>query len=99
MTIHGGFGGLRRWRGGSGLWGGGRVRPSRSSRRGRFGLLGGGRGEGVVGAVDGVADGLAPGVGAEGVDVFMLGEMNGLQEGLGQGCEGAGSCWVYMPAD
>src|SRR6266852_2731792 len=48
MTIHGGFGGLRRWRGGSGLWGGGRVRASRSSRRGRFGLLGGGREEVVV---------------------------------------------------
>jgi hypothetical protein len=36
-----------------------------------------------VRAVEGGANGFAPGVGAEGVDVFVLGEMNGLEEGLG----------------
>src|SRR6266851_9279613 len=99
MTIHGGFGGLRRWRGGSGLWGGGRVRASRSSRRGRFGLLGGGREEVVVVVVDGVADGLAPGVGAESVDVFVLGEVDGLQESLGQVGDGASGSGFYIAAD
>jgi len=66
-----------------------------------FGLFGfgGGREEVVVVVVDGVADGLAPGVGAEGVDVFMLGEMNGLQEGLGQVGDGAGSSGFYIAAD
>ena len=43
--------------------------------------------------VDGVADGLAPTVGAEGVDVFVLGEMDGLGKSLreiGEGASGAG---------
>ncbi len=35
-------------------------------------------------AVDGVADGFAPGVGAESVDVFVLGEVDGLHESLRQ---------------
>ena len=43
--------------------------------------------------VDGIADGPAPPVGAEGVDVFLLGKMDGLDEGLreiGDGARGAG---------
>jgi len=40
--------------------------------------------------VDGIADGLAPGVGAEGVDVLVLGKMDGLGESLGQVGHGAG---------
>src|SRR5260370_31970111 len=99
MTIHGGYGGLRRWRGGSGLWGGGRVRASRSSRRGRFGVLGGGREEVVVVVVDGVADGLAPGVGAGSVDVLVLGEVNRLRERLGQVGDGAGGSGFDVAAD
>ncbi len=39
---------------------------------------------------DGIADGLAPGVGAEGVGVFVLGKMDGLGEGLGEIGDGAG---------
>ena len=33
---------------------------------------------------DGIADGLAPGVGAEGVDVLVLGKRDGLGESLGE---------------
>jgi hypothetical protein len=43
--------------------------------------------------VDGVADGLAPDVGTEGVDVLALGEMDGLHESLreiGDGVGGSG---------
>jgi hypothetical protein len=40
--------------------------------------------------VDGIADGPAPGVGAEGVDVLVLGKMDGLGESLGEIGEGAG---------
>jgi hypothetical protein len=54
----------------------------------RSGVRGSGGAVGVL--VDGVADGLAPGVGAEGVDVFMLGEMDGLGQGLREGAGGAG---------
>ena len=39
----------------------------------------------VIGVVvDGGTDGVAPGVCAEGVDVFVLGEMDGLEQGLGE---------------
>ena len=48
--------------------------------------------------VDGVADGLAPGVGAEGVDVFVLGEMDGLGESLRQVGEGAGGAGFDVAA-
>ena len=41
-------------------------------------------------AVEGGANGFAPGVGAEGVDVFVLGQVDGLEEGLGQISEGGG---------
>ncbi len=49
--------------------------------------------------VDGIADGLAPGVGAESVDVFVLGEVNGLHERLGQVGDGAGGSGFYITAD
>jgi len=44
--------------------------------------FGGGREAVVVVAVDGVADGFAPAVRAERVDVLVLGDVDGLQEGL-----------------
>ena len=45
----------------------------------------------VVGVLGyGVADGLAPGVGAEGADVLVLGEMDGLGESLREVGHGAG---------
>jgi len=53
----------------------------------------------VVVAVDGVADGIAPAVSAEGVDVFVLGEVDGLQESLGQVGDGAGGSGFYVAAD
>ncbi len=59
----------------------------------------GGREEVVVIVVDGVADGLAPGVGAEGVDVFVFGEVNGLQESLRHVGDGAGGSGFYIAAD
>src|SRR5260370_32565340 len=94
---------MGRWRRGGGLlrFGGGRVRGSRGSGAGRLAVLGfwGGREEVVVVVVDGVADGLAPGVGAESVDVFVLGDVNGLQESLRQVGDGAGSSGFYIPAD
>jgi hypothetical protein len=48
--------------------------------------------------VDGIADGFAPGVGAEGVDVLVLGEMDGLNEGLGEIGEGAGRAGLDVAA-
>src|SRR6266851_4700951 len=65
--------------------------------RGRFGL-GGGREEVVAVAVDGVADGLAPGVGAESVDVFVLGDVDGLRESLHQVGDGVGGFGFYIAA-
>ena len=58
----------------------------------------GGRGRIAVGEVlvDGVADGIAPIVGAKGVDVFVLGEMDGLDKGLGKIGEGAGGARFYI---
>jgi len=53
----------------------------------------------IVVAFDGVAYGSAPTVGAEGVDVFVLGEMDGLQEGLGQVGDGAGGSGLYVAAE
>jgi hypothetical protein len=49
--------------------------------------------------VDGVADGFAPGVRAEGVDVFVLGEVNGLHESLDQVGDGVGGFGFYIAAD
>jgi hypothetical protein len=78
-----------------GLRGGGGL------RLGRFRLLrfGGGREAVVVVAVDGVADGFAPAVGAEGVDVFVLGNVDSLHEGLGQVGDGAGGPGFNIAAD
>ncbi len=61
--------------------------------------MGGGREEVVAVVVDGVADGLAPAVGAEGVDVFVLGHADGLQESLGQVGDGTGGSGFYITAD
>ena len=63
----------------------------------RWGLAG--RKAVVVVASDRVVDGLAPAVGAEGVDVFVLGEVDGLQEGLGQVGDGARGSGLYIAAD
>jgi len=48
---------------------------------------------------DGVADGIAPIGGAKGVDVFVLGEMDGLDEGLGEIGEGSGGARLDVTAD
>src|SRR5216684_7213525 len=103
MTIPGSFGG---WLG-LGWW---RVRLGRfapqirAKRRGGGGLGlgrggGGGGEEVVVVVVDGVADGLAPAAGTEGVDIFLLGEVDGLQESLGQVGDGAGGSGFYITAE
>jgi len=63
------------------------------------GLLGGGREEVVVVGVDGVANGFAPPVGAESVDVFVLREVDGLHESLGQVGDGVGGFGFYVAAD
>jgi len=60
--------------------------------------FGGGREEVVVVALDGIADGLAPAVGVEGVDVLVLGKMDGLDEGLGEISEGAGGARLDVTA-
>src|SRR5882762_10093421 len=52
---------------------------------------------GVV--VDGAADGLAPAVGTEGVDIFQLGDVDGLQESLRQVGGGTGGSGFYITAD
>src|SRR2546425_4289027 len=49
--------------------------------------------------VDGIADGLAPRVIAEGVGVFVLGMMDGLDESLGEIGEGAGGAGLNVAAD
>ena len=49
--------------------------------------------------VDGGADRFAPAVGAEGVDVFVLGDADGLQEGLHHVGDGAGEFGFYFAAD
>jgi len=62
------------------------------------GLRIGGRGRIAVGEVlvDGATDGIAPIGGAKGVDVFVLGEMDGLDKGLGEIGEGAGGARFYI---
>ena len=49
--------------------------------------------------MDGIADGFAPRVGTKGVDVFVLGKMDGLGEGLGEIGEGAGGAGLDVAAD
>ena len=46
--------------------------------------------------MDGVADGIAPIGGAKGVDVFVLGKMDGLNEGLGEIGEGSGGAGLNI---
>jgi len=70
----------------------------RGMRLRRFGFRGG-REEVVVVAFDGIADGLAPVVGAKGVGVLVLGEVDGLHESLGQVSDGAGGSGFYIAAD
>jgi hypothetical protein len=53
----------------------------------------------VVVAVDGIADGFAPVFCAEGVDVFVLADVDGLHESLGQVGDGAGGSGFYIAAD
>jgi hypothetical protein len=48
---------------------------------------------------DGLADGFAPAFGAEGVDVFVLGEVDGLQLSLEHVGDGAGEFGFYIAAD
>jgi hypothetical protein len=70
----------------------------RGMRLRRFGF-GGGREAVVVVAVDGGADAFAPAVGAESVDVFVLGDVDGLHESLGQVGDSAGGSGFYIAAD
>src|SRR6267142_1425419 len=79
-----------RWRGG------GRLLRLEGSRLFVFGF---GREEVVVVGVDGIADGFAPVVRVERVDVFVLGDVDGLQESLGQVGDGAGGSGFYVAAD
>jgi hypothetical protein len=74
------------------FWGGLRERRTGLNTSPSRGLRIGGRGRIAVGEVlvDGIANGVAPSGGAKGVDVFMLGEVDGLGEGLGKMGEGAG---------
>jgi len=53
----------------------------------------------VIVAVDGVADGFAPVVGAKRVNVFVPGDLDGLQENLGHVGNGSGVFGFYIPAD
>jgi hypothetical protein len=50
-------------------------------------------------AVDGVADGFAPGIGAESLTVFVLGDVDGLQESLRHVGDGAGDLGFDVAAD
>jgi len=65
--------------------------------RGLFGF-GVGREAVVVVVLDGIADGFAPAVRAEGVDVFVLGDVDGLHESLGQVGDGVGGFGFYIAA-
>src|SRR5690242_11026612 len=58
-----------------------------------------GRGDVVAILVNGHADGMAPAVGAEGIDVFVLGEVDGLHESLDQISDGAGGFGFYIAAE
>jgi len=64
-----------------------------------LGGFGGEREAVVVVAVDGVADGFAPDIGAEGLTIFVLGEVDGLHESLHQIGDGVGGFGFYIAAD
>jgi hypothetical protein len=87
----------------TGHYGGSLIRglfaPQIRLERRRRGLFGGGREEVVLVVLDGIADGLSPVVGAEGVGVFVLGEVDGLHESLGQVGDGAGGSGLYIAAE
>ena len=70
----------------------------RGRRCGLFGFGGAGKAVVVVGVYGG-ADGFAPAVGAESVDVFELGDVDGLQLGLEHVGDGAGESGLYIAAD
>ncbi len=53
----------------------------------------------VVIAVDGIADGFAPGIGAEGLTIFVLGDVDGLHESLHQVGDGVGGSGFYVAAE
>jgi hypothetical protein len=57
-------------------------------------LIGIGWEEVVAVAVDGGANGFAPAVGAKGIDISILGEADGLHQGLDHEGDGAGEFWV-----
>src|SRR5229473_4732677 len=89
------FGGGRRVWCGRGSWGWGRIRCG--FWRGRLGTWRGGRGVRVLGGLFvGLADGFAPSVGVVGVDVFVLGEGQDLDEGLAEIGEGGGGFGFYV---
>ncbi len=77
------------------------VSYSSGLRLGWCGLFGFGVGREavVVVGLDGNADGFAPAVRAEGVDVFVLGDVDGLHESLDQVGDGAGGFGFYIAAD
>ena len=85
--ARGGHWSVRRW---GRLWGAGLKAAA---------TMGVGREEVVVVAVDGGADGAAPAFRAEGVDVFVLGEVDGLHKSLGQVGDGVGGFGLYIAAD
>ncbi len=66
--------------------------------RGRF-ELGVGREEVVVVAFNGIADGLAPVIGVEGLTIFVLGDVDGLHESLDQVGNGVSGFGFYVAAD
>src|SRR5438309_302942 len=60
----------------------------------------GGRRVGVVGVgFDGIAEGWGPAVGAEGLAIFVLRDVDGLHERLGQVGDGASGSGFYIAAD
>jgi hypothetical protein len=65
-----------------------------------FGMIvGAGREAIVVVGGDGGADGFAPAVGAEGVDLFELRGVDGLHKGLGQVSDSTSEFGLYIAAD
>ena len=48
---------------------------------------------------EGIVDDIAPGIGAESVDVFVLGDAEGLDHGLGEVGEGAGGARFDVALD
>ena len=53
---------------------------------------------GLVFITEGDADGVAPGIGAEGFDVLVLGDGDGLEHGLGEIGESGGDFGFYFAA-